>query len=188
MRQLIALALTALLALMPLTTASAYTESGSHAWSRETLVLYSGPGTIYDVTGEIPGEAEIRVLRCQKLWCNVDGPGGRGWTTGSIDFGQDPHWPLFDPDRVDRDLTVGSMCFFTGTNYTGQSFCAQTGDVYADLALAGWDNVISSIQVTGTSAAICRDRSFQSYCERIAESQPVLDRYLLKNLSSIRVY
>lgn len=38
------------------------------------------------------------------------------------------------------------------------------------------------------SAAACRDRFFQSYCERIVSSQPVLDQYLVRNLSSIRVY
>ena len=42
--------------------------------------------------------------------------------------------------------------------------------------------------MTPTSAALCRDRFFQSYCERIIESQPVLDHYLRRNLSSIRMY
>jgi hypothetical protein len=190
MRSLLALATAAILALLAAAPVSALSESGSHGWSREALVLHSGPGDYYDVTGQIPGEVAIKVLRCQRLWCNVDGPGGRGWTrNGAIDFGKDPRWPFLDPDAEVLDLAGGVMCFYTGTNFTGQSFCADTGDVFTDLALWGWDNQISSIQVvTPTSAAICRDRGFQSYCERIVESQPVLNQYLRRNLSSIRVY
>ncbi|NGP18197.1 peptidase inhibitor family I36 protein [Devosia aurantiaca] len=190
MRSLFALALALIVALVPATPGMALSESGSHGWSRAPLTLHSGPGSEYAIVGEIPGKVEIKILRCQKLWCNVDGPGGRGWTTnGAIDFGKDPYWPILDPDAPQRDLAGGAMCFYTGTNYTGQYFCADTGDVFQDLALWGWDNQISSIQVvTPTSAAICRDRFFQSYCERIVESQPAIDPYLRKNLSSIRVY
>jgi hypothetical protein len=190
MRSLLAFGFAVVLALMPSVPSMAFSESGSHGWSRETLELRSGPGTQYDVVGEIPGEVAIKVLRCQKLWCNVDGPGGRGWTSNvAIDFGKDPDWPWFDPDTEYQDLAGGSMCFYSGTHFTGRSFCAGTGDVFLDLALWGWDNQISSVEViTPTSAALCRDRSFQSYCERIVESQPVLDPYLRQNLSSIRVY
>ena len=190
MRSFFAFALSLMLAILPAAPSMALSESGSLGWSREALTLRSGPGSNYDIVGQIPGRAEIKILRCQKLWCNVDGPGGRGWTTnGAIDFGKDPYWPILDADALRPDLSGGSMCFYTGTNYTGQYFCADTGDVFNDLALWGWDNQISSIQViTPTSAAICRDRSFQSYCERITESQPALDPYLRKNLSSIRVY
>jgi hypothetical protein len=187
MRKLFALGLALVLALLPAAPTLALTESGSHGWSRNVLDLRSGPGEEYEFTGQIPGEVAIKVLRCQRLWCNVDGPGGRGWTRiGGVDFGRDPYGP-FNRERF--DLTGGSMCFYTGTNYTGSYFCAESGQVIRDLALAGWDNQISSIQVVeGTSAALCRDRFFQSYCERIVESQPVLDPYLRRNLSSIRVY
>jgi hypothetical protein len=186
MRALLSLALTLLLALAPATGIQAASESGSHGWSRSVLILSNGPGSEYDITGQIPAEVAIKVLRCQRLWCLVDGEGGRGWTDrAAISFGRDP-WPLFDPNM--SDLSGGSMCFYEGANFTGRYFCADTGDVFQDLALWGWDNKVSSIQVTGTSAAICRDRFFQSYCERIVESQPSIHDYLRKNLSSIRVY
>jgi hypothetical protein len=190
MRKIFALAAAALIALLPASPALSLSESGSHGWSRAPLVLHDGPGDHYNVTGEIPGEVAIKILRCQKLWCVVDGPGGRGWArNGAIDFGKDPHWPILDPDATYPDLANGSMCFYTGTHYTGRAFCADSGRVFEDLALAGWDNQISSVQViTPTSAALCRDRFFQSYCERIVESQPVLHDYLRQNLSSIRVY
>jgi len=170
--------------------AQAVSEAGSPGWSRERLVLREGPGANYAVVGEIQGEVAIKILRCRKLWCMVDGPGGKGWTgNGALDFGKDPHWPLFDADNQWPDVAGGSMCFYEGTNYSGRSFCAGTGEVFLDLATWGWDNRIGSIEVISpTSAAICRDREFQSYCIRVVSSQPTLDPLLARNLSSIRVY
>lgn len=189
MRALVSTVLALLMLALPASQGFALSESGSHGWARKTLTLSKGPGPEYDIVGQIAEDSAIKVLRCQPLWCYVDGPGGRGWTDQyGISFGKDSSWPIFDRDRVYKDLTNGSMCFYEGTNYTGRSFCASTGQVFADLALWGWDNKISSIKVNGTSAAICRDRDFHSYCERITESQPVINRYLRKNLSSIRVY
>lgn len=190
MRSLLSLVLAALLLAFPSIPAQALSESGSHGWARTNLVLSNGPGPEYDVIGQIAEDAAIKVLRCQRNWCLVDGPGGRGWTgQASVDFGRDPAGPILDPDSTYADLRDGTMCFYEGTNFTGRSFCASTGEVFLDLATWGWDNRISSIRVvTGTSAAICRDREFQSYCERIVESQPALDPLLRRNLSSIRIY
>jgi hypothetical protein len=182
----------ALLALLSFFAAPALgaSESGTQGWSLQNLTLRSGPGAAYAVTGEIPAKVAIKVLRCQRLWCNVDGEGGRGWTSkDNIGFGlvpedwlgtKSPDYPAGGP---------GQICFFEGTNYTGYSLCAGPGQVFQDLALYSLDNRFSSVEITGdVSAAACRDRFFQSYCERIIESQPVMDRYLARNLSSIRVY
>ena len=177
----------ALSALMPVHAAS---ETGSHGWSRQTLTLRNGPGAAYDVTGTVPGEVAIRILRCQVNWCVVDGPGGRGWTSRElVSFALSPDSPLFDVNPNHAAGGPGTICFYQGTNYTGASLCAGAGQVFNDLALYGFDNTFSSVQVTGNvSAAACRDRKFQSYCERIVESQPVLNRFLSNGLSSIRVY
>lgn len=190
MRAFLAFGLAFALALLPGIPALALSPAGSHGWSRAALVLHSGPGDHYPVTGEIAGKLAIKILRCQKLWCNVDGPGGRGWTrNGAIDFGKDPAWPLLDPTAPRPDLSGGEMCFYEGSHFSGRSFCAATGQVFPDLAMLGWDNRIGSVRVvTGTSAAVCRDRFFQSYCERIAADQPVLNRFLSRNVSSIRLY
>jgi hypothetical protein len=150
-------------------------------------VLRNGPGFAYDVTGQLPTDIAIKVLRCQRLWCVVDAEGARGWTSKDhISFGKTPtDWPGGNnPDYP----TGGTACFFTGTNYTGTSFCISSGRVIQDLALLNLDNVFSSVQINGGSVAACRDRFFASYCERIIESQPVLDRYLRRNLTSIRAY
>ena len=84
--------------------------------------------------------------------------------------------------------TGGTICFYQGTNFTGAELCLSSGRVIQDLALLGLDNRFSSARVYGASAAACRDRDFQSYCERIIADQPVLDQYLRHALSSIRVY
>lgn len=183
-RLLIALAGLMLLAVTPTWAAS---ESGTHAWSSDTLTLRDGPGLAYSVTGEIAADLPIKVLRCEKLWCAVDGPGGRGWTSKQfIVFGlTSTDWPGgVNPNYP----TGGSVCFYQGTNYTGAELCMSSGRVIHDLALLGIDNGFSSIKVFGASAAVCRDRDFQSYCERIIADQPVLDQYLRRALSSIRVY
>lgn len=184
--------LLALLTLMSLLVAPvlAASESGTHGWSLEPLTLRSGPGAAYDVTGEIPGKVAIKVLRCQRLWCNVDGQGGRGWTSKDlIGFGPEPEGALFHESPDYPAGGPGEICFFEGTNYTGASFCAGPGQVFRDLALLNVDNRFSSVSVTGdVSAAACRDRFFQSYCERVTGDQPVLDEHLRQSLSSIRVH
>lgn len=172
-----------LLSLTP--TLAAPEVAGTHAWSRQPLVLHNGPGTNYVINGELPALVAIKVMRCQKLWCEVDGSGGRGWTPKrGVAFGQLPGEPR-PPYAGGR----GTACFYKGANYTGASFCVASGSVIQDLALIGLDNSFASVRIDGPiSAAACRDRFFQSYCERITASQPVLDRYLRRALSSIRVY
>lgn len=190
MHRFLAIGFALILAALPAAPAWALTEAGSHGWSRAELTLRTGPGPQYEVAGALPGKVAIKILRCQKLWCLVDGPGGRGWADKHyVDFGKDPHWPILDPDNDWPDLAGGRLCFYEGTNFTGRSFCAGSGEVFNDLATWGWDNRIRSIQVVeGTSAAICRDRFFQSYCERVYQSQPALAPFLQRQVSSIRVY
>lgn len=164
--------------------------TGSHGWSKQELTVRKGPGAAYDVTGTIPADIAIRIVRCQVNWCVVDGPGARGWTSRELlSFGTESDGPLFviAPDYPDAE--PGVVCFYTGTNYTGASLCGGPGQVFTDLALYGFDNSFRSVEVVGSvNAAACRDRSLQSYCERIIESQPVLDQFLASNLSSFRVY
>ena len=167
--------------------AMAATESGTHAWSTDTLALRNGPGTNYDISGEISADLAIKVLRCQKLWCLVDGDEGRGWTyKRNISFGKTTanDWPNTSPVYP----RGGTICLYTGTNYSGTEYCLTTGQTIRDLAMLDLDNSFTSIRIESTSVDACRDRDFQSYCERIIQSQPVLDQYLRGALSSIKVY
>ena len=181
--------LTALAALVFLATTSAFaaSEAGTHAWSSSTLTLRDGPGLAYGVTGEIAADLPIKVLRCEELWCAVDGDGGRGWASKQfIVFGlTSTDWPGgVNPDYP----SGGTVCFYQGTNYTGGELCFGSGRVIHDLDLLGIDNSFASVAVNGASVAACRDRGFQSYCERIVADQPALDPYLRRALSSLRVY
>lgn len=170
--------------------AHALSPSGSHGWSLQALTLSNGPGAAYDVIGEIPADVAIKVLRCHNLWCEVDGPGGHGWTSRSkVGFGQSSADPLSGPRLRYGSGGPGEICFYSGRHYTGTRLCLGPGQVFNDLALWHMDNRFSSVSVEGNiSAAACRDREFQSYCERIVESQPVLNQYLDRALSSVRVY
>lgn len=186
--QCLTVALTLLATLV--SPAFAASESGSHGWALQPLSLSDGPGAAYAITGTIAENSAIRILRCQKVWCLVDGPGGRGWTAKErVGFGRTPQGPLF---AIQADYPAGGpgqVCFYTGTNYTGSAFCAGAGEVFPDLALYGVDNSFASVKISGNvSAAACRERKFHSYCERIIASQPVLNRYLARNLSAIRIY
>lgn len=181
--------LTTLVALMLVAMAPAFaaSESGTHAWSSDTLTLRDGPGLAYAVTGEIAADLPIKVLRCEELWCAVDGPGGRGWTSKQfVVFGlTSTDWPGgINPNYP----TGGAICFYSGTNFTGSELCMNSGRVIHDLDLLGLDNGFASVKVMGASAAVCRDRGFHSYCERIIADQPALHPYLRRALSSIRVY
>ncbi|MET3924696.1 peptidase inhibitor family I36 protein [Devosia sp. 2618] len=160
-------------------------EAGTHAWSTKTLVLRAGPGREYQPTGNhIQADVAIKVLRCQTIWCNVEGPGGRGWTAKhAIDFGLGPNTAVY------RTPGPRQVCFYQGANYTGKEYCFGAGVVVKDLALLGLDNAFSSVKLSGgANVAVCRDRFFQSYCERVITPQPVLDQYLRGALSSIQVY
>ena len=176
-----------LLAIMALATpAFAASQSGTLAYSTSDMVLSAGPGSRYPETGRvIPAQSMIKVLRCQRLWCLVDGDMGRGWTSKrAVAFGKPPVDLPPNPDK-----RPAAVCFYTGANYTGESLCATSGSVIQDFALINRDNHFVSVEIIGaTKLDACRDRFFQSYCELIEYSQPVMDQYLQNNLSSAKIY
>lgn len=184
---LVIVALTIAAAALP---ATAGTRIGTPAWSTDALLLRSGPGGQYAITGQIDGKLAINVLRCQKLWCEVKGEGGHGWTSRQfISFGRTPsRWPGgVNPNYASGG--PGTVCFYQGINYTGAEYCIPHGRTIVDLALTWLDNTFSSVRIEGNiSVSACRDRNFQSYCERITTSQPALNTFLRRNLSSFRIH
>ena len=189
LRTLVFLATAGLSLLGAVRPAQAATESGSLGWTTKPATLHQGPGREYPILGQIPAEQRIKVLRCQKVWCMIDGPGGRGWTSiHAVDFGKDPRGIEWNEWTFERPAPK-QVCFYEGENYTGGALCLDPGAKIEDLLLIGADNRYSSVRIEGKVAvAACRDRFFQSYCERITHSQPRLDQYLNKALSSIEVY
>ena len=170
-----------------LATSAQALETGSAAWLINGQSLFEGPGQAYDVVGELGDETSIRVDRCTYRWCRIHAEGQHGWVSrDNVSFGQEPRGPLTGP-HFDHP-TGGVACFFEGPNYSGASVCAKAGTVVHDLLLFHLDNRYSSIEVSGSSVMVCRDRDFTSYCELIVESQPRLHGFLDNNASSYRVY
>jgi hypothetical protein len=164
--------------------AASDTMEGTPAWSTGPLVLHQGPGAAYDVVGQIPDDTRLTVFRCSPLWCVVEAGNQKGWTrSGAISFGvSSADW--FTPGL--QFPVGGTACLYEGENYTGAYLCLDGGSVYSDLLLHGADNRFSSIKIEAGSFSLCRDRKFQSYCERVLTSQPVLDPFLNNNVSSAR--
>lgn len=163
---------------------------GTPAFSTTALTLFEGPGAAYDTTGAIETDQDVLVYRCTMLWCLVGKGHERGWASiDHLNFGLSPA-PAFSGPRLNyASGGPGQVCLFEGHNYTGASICAGAGRVFNDLLLYRLDNRFSSVSVEGNvSVALCRDRDFQSYCERVTTSQPRLDKFLDNHLSAVRVY
>lgn len=165
-------------------------QAGSPGWALSDLVLRQGPHVAHDVAGTIPAETRISIERCAPRWCLVSSGNLKGWTgRDHVGFGQAPRPPLSGP-RLDYGAGgPGTVCFFSGANFTGSSFCRESGFVAPDLGLYGFDDRIRSVSVSGNvSARICRDRNFQSHCVRVVENAAHLERYLNAQVSSLRVH
>jgi uncharacterized protein YraI len=180
------LAVFALLALAFAAPAAAV-ETGTPAWLTHTATLKEGPGRNYDNVGELPGKIKIRVDRCSRDWCSIRAEGQAGWVRlYSVSFGQEPS--LVGP-KLNYPSGLGTVCFYTGQNYTGSAVCNNSGYIVTDLLLMDLDNSFSSVTIEGAaSVTACRDRHFTSYCERIIASQPVLHGFLDDSVSSFHVW
>jgi hypothetical protein len=183
-----------ILALALALPAAAVQPKGSAGWTTDgwtnfSGTLYYGPGVQYPVTGQVDEGIRIRVDRCSQLWCFVRTQHDRGWMSlDNVSFGQGPWKPFV----LTPDFPIhygGGVCFFTGSNYTGEEFCYNGGHVVKDLYLAGLDNAFRSVKIEGTGSAMaCRDRNFRSYCVVLNSSHPHLEGLLSGAISSIRVY
>jgi len=184
----------AILALFLALPAAAVQPKGSAGWTTDgwttfSGTLYHGPGVQYPGTGQVDEGVRIRVDRCSQLWCFVRTKSDRGWMSlDNISFGQGPWKPfVLTPDPIVH--YGGGVCFYTGSNYTGEAYCYSAGHVSKDLYLAGIDNSFRSIKIDGTGSALaCRDRNFRSYCKILNASHPHLDELLSGAITSIHVY
>lgn len=189
MKQFLA-SLTALAVLVLGTFAATAAPIGSPAWSVRPLVLFEGPGTAYDVTGEIDGKVRIYVDRCSRQWCRVHSGHVAGWTSlYDIAFGKVIRHPWQLAPIPYKSGGPGLVCLYEGHNFTGDAFCAKSGARVRDFLLLHADNRYSSVSIEGdVSVDLCRDRDFHSYCERINDSEGALHGFLDNNVSSMRVY
>ena len=189
MKHTISAILLSLLALAIPAPASAL-ETGTPAWTISGATLFEGPGSAYDVTGDVGAEERVYVERCQKLWCKVRADTGRGWMSlADLAFGKEPKGPFTGPRLNFNTGNSGTVCLYTGRDYTGMSICGDAGFVVRDFLLYDADNQFASVAIEGdVSVMLCRDRFFQSYCQRISESKATLPAILINSVSSMRVY
>jgi SH3 domain-containing protein/peptidase inhibitor family I36 len=164
-------------------------ETGTHAWTKNGVQLFQGPGTEYDLVGDLTGDIEVRVERCTYQWCKVRGEGQRGWMyRRALSFGQTSRGPFQGP-KFNFGEGLGTVCLYTGRDYTGTELCRDSGFVMRDLLLFGNDDTYSSVRIEGSaSVLLCRDAYFRNYCERVNESQPRINGFLDNNVSSVRIY
>jgi uncharacterized protein YraI len=196
MHSAIRLAIITLLALLVAVPASAVQPTGSAAWTTDGWVsmpgaLYAGPGKRYDEVGSIGAGERVRVDHCvTPRWCQIHTASIRGWISlDNLSFGQQPDGLFSGPKFPTKRGGKGQVCFYDGANFSGGSFCADSGRVFRDLSLVGLDNSVVSIEVgDGVSAIVCRDRGFRSYCKVIDASQGRLEGLLINSITSIRVY
>lgn len=165
--------------------------AGSQATALTELTLRLGPGAEYDAIASVPEGTEIDVTRCTGHWCRIDGHGNRGWTgIDDITFGTAGDGSvLFGPGSGRTLRGDGTVCFYTGDDFTGRSVCAHSGRVVPDLALHGYDNAFRSVSVEGAASVhVCREFDFGSWCETISKDKPRLGRFLHGAVSSFRVW
>jgi len=185
----LALALFVLL-LAPLSAHADNTHKGRTALVISATLMSGGPGTQYPLAGRAAKAEEVAVERCFRRWCQVEASGGEGWISlDNLSFGQYARGPFSGPKFNVGRGGPGQVCLYSGTGYSGTELCGGSGLVIRDLALAGMDNVFSSVKVVGNvSVLVCRDFYFSSYCETLTGNTPVLDRFLRRAVSSIRIY
>lgn len=163
--------------------------AGTAAWLTGDASMIAGPGQSYKTVGSAANGALVSVERCSRDWCKIDFEGKIGWVALSkLSFGLEARGPWTGP-HLNRKSGNGTVCLYTGANYSGDYLCRNSGFVVSDFARTGLDNLFTSVKITGdASILVCRDMNFTSYCETLTKDTPKLNRYLAHNVSSIHIY
>lgn len=180
-------------AIVPAAQANESLRVGTPAWTNKALIVREGPGAQYRVIGEVLGDIRVKVLQCVRTWCLIDLVQADGWVKISqLNFGRQPGYPLEDlfDNRIYAIVGgAGQVCFWTGQNYTGQSYCVESGAHSSDLTLQGFNDAFASISIEGRHyVEVCTSRDLSSYCTRLTESHPKLNRFLHKSITSYWVH
>jgi hypothetical protein len=186
--RLVAKSCLTLLMLLPLALPA---EAGTFAQSIRNATLRLGPGLNYPTAGDLGAKHEVEVQSCRFRWCLVVAGSAKGWVSvDDLSFGTEAKPELFAGPKLDLVLGgSGTVCFYSGQNFSGTSICSKTGRVVPDLALHGIDNSFRSIEIVGAvSVHVCSDYAFGAYCTQVNESKPTLDRFLDRSISSYRVW
>jgi uncharacterized protein YraI len=189
----IAIAATAALVLLP-TVASAAPGTAT-AFVNVRAQPSSGSPVVNTLNA---GEA-VDIQECQGSWCYVVAAGNDGWvaskflSTGAgvginfgitgpngntIQFGVNTPAPNNPPPVIDDEpiFDDDQVCFYSRTQYRGNSFCVDPGDEIADLG--GWDGEISSIENPGGyDVEVCTRTRFRGDCRTYTTSSKSLGAF-----------
>ena len=159
------------------------------AWLLSDATMVAGPSPAYKTVGNGAKGALVVVDRCSRGYCKIDFEGIAGWVALSeLSFGLEARGP-WTGAHFNAKSGGGTACLYTGTGYSGDSLCRDSGFVVTDFARTGLDDQFASITVSGdASVLVCRDMNFTSYCETITTDTPKLHRFLVNNVSSIHIY
>jgi uncharacterized protein YraI len=183
----IAIAATAALVLLPTVASAAPGSATAFVNVRAQVVNTLNAGETVDIQ------------ECQGAWCYVVAAGNDGWVAarflsnqpgGSVNFGitgpngntiqfgvnvpapNNPP-PVVDDEPIFDDAEV---CFYSRSQYRGNSFCVEPGDEIADLA--GWDGEISSIEnPAGYDVEVCTRTRFRGDCRTYTTSSKSLGAF-----------
>jgi len=170
----------------------------------------AGPGTSFAVIDSLRAGERVDVLGCRSGWCYVDqssGPDGyvsanylRNVSSGSTfqpEFNLSFNFPnnggSFSIGTGGVTIGIGpqpsaredEVCFYSGANYTGRSFCLEEGESVANLR-GYWNDEISSIRnADRLRVTVCED-AFYRDCRTYTTSVRFLGS-LDDEISSIRV-
>ncbi len=210
------LALTTLVAAAA-TLASVVIATAAPAQITSNVNLRNGPGTNYAVVGVLRGGTQVDVTQCESSWCYVTASGAGGWVSSNylagiqqgqpgvtfgfqigpdgkptINFGvNQPGQPRPTPVPVpvpEPEDDIAQACFYTGTNFTGNSFCVEEGDSIPSLG-RNWNDRIRSVEVfNGATVDVCRDADYVGVCQTLTRSKTRLASQLDRKVSSVEVY
>lgn len=124
---------------------------------------------------------------------NGGGFGNGGGFNFDFGFGNQPQYP--EPQRPPRPQRPqppvyedAQACFYSNTNFRGDSFCVDQGDNFDDLPRS-WDDRIRSVEVFGGARVdLCTDEGLSGACASVRTSQSRLPRQLDRDASSLEVY
>jgi hypothetical protein len=107
-------------------------------------------------------------------------------------FGNDNPGP-FPPQQPPRPPRPqpsqrAQACFYSATNFRGDSFCVDRGQSYAYLP-DDWDDTIRSVEIFGRARVdLCRDEDMEGACATLRSSQSRLPNQIDRRVSSLEVY
>lgn len=93
--------------------------------------------------------------------------------------------PLPLPEPVDD---TAQACFYSGTNFTGSSFCVEEGQTVRALR-PNWNDRIRSVELlNGATVDICAERNLAGICQTLTRDRSRLAPQLDRDISSLEVY